>query len=659
MTSRLTFRQRILLTLLPLLVLLAVLGSAGVLLIHRLGGSIDVILRENYESVVAMQDLEEALERIDSSFQFMLVARGLEEAKEREALDEKARTAFAKSWHSYDAALSKEQDNITIHPQEDELVDRLVDLTARYRKQGQEFYRRAGQGGVRHQDYYGESALCYTFGQIKDVADHILQLNQKEMKIASNKASRTAMDSMLGLSVGLTAAVFLAVLLAWHTVQTILRPLQAMTQAALGISAGNLDQVVPYLSRDELGQLAQAFNTMARHLRDIRQSHMSRLLRAQRTSQASIDSFPDPVLVVDSERRVEMANPAAQRILGVTVDKTAPQVTGVQLVDHTRDAPPIPWQPPEPLREPLVAALQNQQPYLPEGFDEAMPLRIDRQDHFFLPRILPIRDPYGNTLGAAVLLQDVTRFRLLDEIKNNLVATVSHELKTPLTSVRLALHLLLEETVGPLTLKQTELLLDARDNAELLLARVNNLLDLTRLERGREQLDLRPEPPSDLLQTAADAIRPRAQDKGVELVVEAPPDLPLVAVDASRLGHALNNLLENAVSYTDRGGRITLSAAADGNGVTVAVVDTGAGIPPEHLPHVFERFFRVPGQSRGSGSGLGLAIAREIVTAHGGTITCESRPGSGTSFRLTFPGYRERGDCPFEEEGQSPFSHGR
>jgi two-component system, NtrC family, sensor histidine kinase KinB len=238
-----------------------------------------------------------------------------------------------------------------------------------------------------------------------------------------------------------------------------------------------------------------------------------------------------------------------------------------------------------------------------------------------------------------VLLEDVTRFRLLDQVKGDLVATASHELKTPLTSIRLALHLLLEEAVGPLTPKQMELLLDARDNAERLLAMVNNLLDLARLEQGREHLQLRPEPPTSLLRAAAEAVRPRADDKGVAVTVEAGEDLPLVAVDGERLGHALSNLLDNSLTYTERGGRITLSAAADGDRVALAVADTGLGIPPEHLPHVFERFFRIPGRSQGGGTGLGLAIVREIVTAHGGTISCASQPGEGTVFRLSLPAW--------------------
>ena len=283
--------------------------------------------------------------------------------------------------------------------------------------------------------------------------------------------------SSIGFAVALAAAFVLAGFAAWQTVRTILRPIQAMTHAALGISAGNLNQIVPYHSRDELGQLAEAFNTMTRHLRDVRQSQSARLLRAQQTTQATVDSFPDPVIVIDSEGYVEMANPAARRLLGVLPKQHGHPTSGT-------------WQPPEPLRQPLADALQAQRDYSPDGFDRVILLGSNGRERAVLPRILSIRDPYGNTLGAAVVLQDVTRLRLLDQVKSNLVATASHELKTPLTSIRLAVHLLLEESVGPLTAKQTELLLDARENSERLLAMINNLLDLARLEQGSRQLDL-------------------------------------------------------------------------------------------------------------------------------------------------------------------------
>ena len=187
---------------------------------------------------------------------------------------------------------------------------------------------------------------------------------------------------------------------------------------------------------------------------------------------------------------------------------------------------------------------------MPEGFDKVIVLQQGEQPYSYLPRVLPIRDASSATLGAAVLLEDVTRFRLLDEVKSNMVATVSHELKTPLTSIRLVLHLLLQENVGPLLPKQLELLVDARDNAERLLAMINNLLDLARLEQGGSQLRLQPESPSTLLREAFDAFQPRAADRGVEFVLEDPGLAEQVPVDKDQLQHALQNLLENALAHT-------------------------------------------------------------------------------------------------------------
>jgi signal transduction histidine kinase len=623
----LTLRQRIFLTLLPLVVLLTVLGSAGVALLYRLGGRIDVILRENYDSVLYMERLHEALERIDSSFAFALANR-----------PKMARRQFDEQWQVYDHYLAKEQGNVTL-PGEQELVDRLTALSAEYRRQGDAFWQITDAQG-QSRAYFGEEGgtdrLYQLFKQIKTTTAAILELNQNNMEEASADAKATAASSASWLGAGVVVALLLAGLLAWRTVRDVLRPIRAVTEAARGIAAGDLDQVVPQPAGGELGALAEAFNSMARRLRDYRRSQISRLLRAQQAGQAAIDSFPDPVLVLDTTGTVEMANPAAHRLLGIAPRHASngsetSEVSGV-------------WHPPEVLRQPLAEALAGRRHFLPDSFEHALLLGSGPGQRTLLPRILTIRDPHGDLLGAAVVLQDVTPLRLLDEVKSNLVATVSHELKTPLTGVRLAIHLLLEEAAGPLTAKQTELMLDARENSERLLNMVENLLNLARLEQGNRQLDLRPEMPNALLQAAADAIRPRAQDKGIEILLNVPRDLPAVSVDTARLGTALGNLLDNALTYTDRGGRITLSASAAAGDVTLAIADTGIGIPPEHLPHVFEKFSRVSGQSRAGGTGLGLAIVHEVVIAHGGTITCDSAPGRGTVFRITLPACGSAGD---------------
>jgi signal transduction histidine kinase len=636
-----------LLTLAPLFVVLALVGAGGLALlsnlagrtdellsensesVRSLGGSIDLILRENYDSVLYMVGLHGALDQIDFSFQFALAGK-----------EEKARQKYVENWKVFEAQLEKEQNNVTV-PGEAELVKKLTALSAAYRKQGDLFFSHV-DSEARQQKYDGTPGLRQYFDEIKGVSSAILHLNQEAMEKASKKARETAAASLksmeqtnrqiratftaslLWFSLGLLLSAGLVVLVALHTVRTLLQPIRAVTESAQAIGAGNLDQVVPVVSDDEVGRLAGAFNAMARQLRVYRQSQKSHLLRIQQTGQATVNAFPHPVLVVDQQGQVTVANPAARRVLGV-------------LPNGKDTGPPTPWQPPEPLRQPLAEALRDQRDYLPSGFDQTFVLRAVGEDHTFLPRILPIRDQDGETLGAAVLLEDVTRFRLLDQVKSNLVATVSHELKTPLTGIRLAVHLLLEENLGPLSPKQLELLLDARDNTERLLGMIDNLLDLARLEGGAKHLDIRPERPIDLLQQAVDAVWHRAEDKGINLEVKAEPDLPLVAVDAEQIGHALHNLLDNALRYTDQGGQVRLTANAGNGKVVLEITDTGKGIPAEYLPHVFERFFRVPGQSQEGGTGLGLAIVREVVAAHGGAVTCASPPGGGTRFTLTLP----------------------
>jgi signal transduction histidine kinase len=620
-----SLRARVFLTLALLLFLLAVLGSAGVVLLHRLGGRIDAILRENYDSVRAMERLNEAAERIDSSFRLALAGRKEEKG---------AHDLYDASWRLYEEQLDIEKKNITILPEEERLVKELQGLTDDYQDLGDRFFRRPADDPARKTDYSGTGdrpGLESLFQQIKAKAAAILQLNQKNMEDASRDAKETARVSIMALAVTLAAASVLALLLVWQLVHSVLRPLRKVTLAAHTLGTGHFDFTVPVHGNDEIGQLARTFNAMTDRLRVLRHSNLQQLLRAQQTGQATIDSFSDPILVVEPEGRVEMANLAARQVLGVT---TPPE--------GRQDTRPDLWIPPEPLRQPLANALREQRPYLTESFDQVLFLRLGGEDRAYLPQIRPIRDSHGETLGAAVVLSDVTRFRLLDQLKTNLVATASHELKTPLSGLRLALHFLLEENVGPLTPKQTELLLDARDNAERLLNLIEHFLVLARLEHGAEALHREREDPVALLRAAADNVAARAQDKHIALIVAEDGSVPPVAADAVRLEYALNNLLDNALTYTPPGGRVTLFARAVGNDkVRLSVADTGVGIPAEHLPYVFEKFFRVPNTAHPPGTGLGLAIVREIVLAHDGLITCESQPGKGTVFHLTLPVWKD------------------
>ena len=280
--------------------------------------------------------------------------------------------------------------------------------------------------------------------------------------------------------------------------------------------------------------------------------------------------------------------------------------------------------------------VQAQQPLPPSGYEAAIEVfEPNGQAKFFLPNAVPIRDADKTLIGVTLVLADVTNLRRLDEMKSGLLSVVSHELKTPLTSIRMAIHLLLEERLGDLGAKQTELLIAAREDSDRLEKIIENLLDMGRLESGGAKLDLQPESPARLINTALMPLETSFHDRGISLVTDVPSDTPNVLADADRIEHVFTNLLTNALKFTDPGGKVTVSATTDDLLVHFIVKDSGAGIPEEHLPRVFDRFFRVPRENRPSGAGLGLAIAKEIVEAHGGTIAVQSKEGAGSEFSFT------------------------
>jgi two-component system, NtrC family, sensor histidine kinase KinB len=602
-----TLRTKLLVGLTPLLFLMVALGLWAVTMFSKLGNNIDVILRENYRSVRAAQGMKEALERMDSS---LLFAIGGEE--------QLANDQFTEFRKSFDDSLKVEQGNITLAG-EAEMVAALTKLRGDYYTLAERFFGfEPEQKAERTRLYFTQ--LLPTFQQIKREADRVLELNQRNMEDESERARAAAAASIRLMILALLGAAVVATAIAVGMSRSILEPIRDVTRAARAMSRGDLDQVVPVVTRDELGELAGAFNVMARTLREFRQSGTERLLRAQKTAQATIDSFPDPVVVVDTAGSVERANPAARRILGVA------STNG-----------PVPWSAPATLRLPLDEVLTGHNDYLPTSLEQAVCIRDDGQERYFLPRILAIRDNREGLLGAALVLSDVTKFRLVDQLKSDMVSTVSHELKTPLTSVQMAIHLLLEEMVGPLTPKQVELLLAARQDSDRLLGMVNDLLDLTRIEQGRLQLDLAPVAPRQLVMEAIERFKTKAQDSGIALEADVAPDLPRICADRERIGHVFDNLLANALRHTRRGGIVRIDARRDGNLVRLSIEDNGEGIPPDHQPHLFEKFYRVPGAQNRGGAGLGLAITREIVVSHGGQIDVTSRPGERTVFSFTIP----------------------
>jgi signal transduction histidine kinase len=278
--------------------------------------------------------------------------------------------------------------------------------------------------------------------------------------------------------------------------------------------------------------------------------------------------------------------------------------------------------------------------FVPRGFEDAVQLPTLLGDRYFLPRGAPVYETRGVVVGATIILQDVTRLRRFEELKNDVVATIAHEFRTPLTSLRMAVHLCTEQVAGPLTDKQAELLHAAREDCDRLQAMVDDLLDLSRIEAGRIELYPLPTPIGVLAESAVEQFKAEAEAKGVCLSAIIPVPEVKVLADHERIGHVLANLLGNALRHSERDGAVTLGASVTNGAVRITVTDTGKGIAKEYQERIFDKFFQVP-ETGPKGTGLGLYIAKEIVRGHGGDIGVESEPGKGCTFWFTLPRHAE------------------
>jgi len=586
-------RTRLLLGFLTVLLLLAAVGAHAVWTTRHLGQTVATTIATSARGLLTAERLKEETNRLGSALRQL---RQLESFAQRDNF-ERARQAL----HTL------LQNEATQTRENTERASRLEDVESAVERLASRVDSLTEPVRPLQALQADESALFAVLQAI----DHLAAYDARLLSEAETQAGLMTERSTAIFSLGLGAAVLLAVALAWALGSLLLGPVRQLTASAAALGEGHWDRDVPVTSGDELGELARTFNTMAAKLRIYRDAMTEKTRQAQRTMEATLTSAPDPLFVVAQDGRPEVRNPAAEALA------LSPEFAAGF---------------PEGIARPLQEVLSTGSHYLPADYS----LVVTVSERHYLPRILAIGDTLTNFRGAAIVLQDVTKFRLLDDAKTNLVATVSHELKTPLTSLRMSLYLLLEQQVGTLAPLQHELLETARGDADRLLRILNDLLDLSRIESGVVAPDLTPVTVAELLAEMAREVRALTDAAEQTVSVRATLADP-VCMDRDRIRHVFINLLTNASKYAPSGSEIVLYAEAAADGfMRFGVRDRGPGIGETDRRRVFEKFYRVPGQTR-KGAGLGLAICREIVVAHGGSINCDSVPGEGSDFYFLLP----------------------
>jgi PAS domain S-box-containing protein len=428
------------------------------------------------------------------------------------------------------------------------------------------------------------------------------------------------------MSIVATLSILITLSFTYTFPSRIVEPIKELTKRIKSISERNYEQKLEINSKDELGELASAFNTMAERLKLYEAKQIDQLLFEQKRIESVVNGLEDGVLLIDENRKI------------VLVNNTILQITGLKeenILSH--------YIPEVAAYNDLVNEIYKIAIGLKSNSIEVKPLRIvvDNREFFYKIETEDIitYSEFSRKemfIGNLILLRNITKYQELDKAKTNLLATASHELKTPLSSINLTLKLLEDSRIGEINSEQRNLIQDLRRQSNRLSRVINEILDYSQIETGNIKLKFASVKPEDIIELGVTALMMQAAEKNIDLETEIGENLPNVNADLEKTVFVFVNLLNNAIRFTKQNDKIKLTAVRENGEVVFSIIDHGPGISEEDQERLFQRFSQVGKKSR-HGWGLGLAISKEFIQAQGGKIRVESREGEGSKFSFTLP----------------------
>lgn len=579
-----------------------ILWISSSIFINTLADNSGAIIRDNIRSVTYAQQMEQAVNDL-------FTARGGSEVPGDGSFDRKVAAV--------EQVLERQQQNIT-ETGERELTnhiadnfDNLVGLL------------RSGSGGGEQP----RASLAYH--RLQQNLSQLTTMNLDAIHRKNTIAQNTASQVTLYMSLIGALCFILGVLMLLRFPGYIVSPIQELIRRIKDISDRNYDQTLEFHTGDEYEELADAFNRMAAKLQEYENSSIDRVMSEKKRVETIINHMSDAVLGLDAGNYILYANEKAMELTGTDraalIGRYGPDVASDNDLFH----------------KVMKAVTEKTQEtgYIKVG---------DTNEDYYAIEVIPVQPEPGEDeerttpLGNLVILKNVTRFHELDQAKTNFVSVVSHELKTPISSIAMSLRLLGDERIGPMNREQKELVGKVKDDLQRMKKTTTDLLDLTKIESGNISLNVEKVQPAQLIGYAYETMLMQASQKKLTIEQQVEAELPAIHADAQKTVWVLVNLISNAIRYTDAGGTILLEAhhGPDPAYVQFVVEDTGRGIEAGDLEKIFDKYYQVKVPDRGGsdrGSGLGLSIAREFIRAQGGSIRAESEPGQGSRFIFQLP----------------------
>jgi PAS domain S-box-containing protein len=452
----------------------------------------------------------------------------------------------------------------------------------------------------------GAVATAY-IDSIKPHIQVILSVNMKAIERKNKQAESSAENASTILIVITCITLIIGLTFAFNFPSVLTNPIRKLTEAIKEISQKNYEHRIHITSKDEFGELASAFNTMSERLQEFESSNLNKIIFEKARAEAVINSLKDATIGIDANDKVLFANEQALQLLGLKPEETV----GKKVVQLTQS------------NDLFRFLLEN---------DGNAPFKIvvEGKENFYTKELVAVHQ--GETKNKVIVLKNITSFKELDVAKTNFIATVSHELKTPLASSDFSLKLLEDARVGTLSTEQKELVEQLKSDNQRMLKILSELLNLGQVETGKIQLDIKQVNPYSILQHSLASVASSAKEKQITIQQHIKENLRTVRADADKASWVLTNFLTNAIKFSSVQSSVQLIVQQSSDGVSFIVEDKGPGIAKEYQHKIFERYFQVPNRLDKKGSGIGLAICKEFIEAMNGSIWVNSDTNEGSSF---------------------------
>jgi len=587
-----------------------IIWAGSSIYIFQLSNDSEAILQDNYKSIILSSNMTNILDDM-KNLQLGYLIVGI--SKQDDSTYTRKITEFGKN-------LADEKHNITENG-EKEMVIQLEQAFNDF-LQAFDFARTSS---IRKDEpmYYN---ILQHYQEVKTVINSISDINMGAIIRKNDHMKATANHAFMYISIFGTICFLISFTMLMNFPRNIASPIRELTQGIQEIARKNYDQQLYFSSNDEFGELASAFNSMTKKLNEYEKSNLSKILFEKKRIETIISNIKDAIIGLDQNRDLIFTNPAAETLLGVKpenlIGKGALEIASRNDLFHN-----------------IIKDLSNET-YHSKEF-KPLKIVVEGKESYYVKEIIDVyhtgtgeSDP--QLIGYLISLKNITKFQELDDAKTSFIATISHELKNPISSARLNLKLLEDTRVGELNKEQKSLLENVKEELGRLVKITGELLDLTQVESGNINLQPRPADPHEIIRYALNSIKYQADLKKITIKVNAQEHLPLINADVENTAWVLINFINNAIHYSPQESTIIVDAEHEAKTVRFSVRDFGKGIEEQYLGKIFEKFFRVPGSSQ-DGTGLGLAISKEFIDKQKGTIWAESKPGEGSKFYFTLP----------------------